>query len=237
VNAVWYYVQSDSDFESKSGPWEDDMGLLTSLKSSISRATSSLFAGSEPKRIGIYGPPNAGKTTLANRIARDWTGDAVGPESHVPHETRRARRKENVEIKRNGKSVTIDVVDTPGVTTKVDYNEFLEHDIDKEDAVRRSREATEGVAEAMHWLREDVDGVIYVLDAVEDPFTQVNTMLIGIIESQNLPVLIFANKIDLEDANVQRITNAFPQHETVPLSALEGDNMDEVYDKIAEYFG
>ena len=237
MNAVWYYVQSDSDFESKSGPWEDDMGLLTSLKSSISRATSSLFAGSEPKRIGIYGPPNAGKTTLANRIARDWTGDAVGPESHVPHETRRARRKENVEIKRNGKSVTIDVVDTPGVTTKVDYNEFLEHDIDKEDAVRRSREATEGVAEAMHWLREDVDGVIYVLDAVEDPFTQVNTMLIGIIESQNLPVLIFANKIDLEDANVQRITNAFPQHETVPLSALEGDNMDEVYDKIAEYFG
>ena len=176
-------------------------------------------------------------TTLANRIARDWTGDAVGPESHVPHETRRARRKENVEIKRNGKSVTIDVVDTPGVTTKVDYKEFLEHDIEKEDAVRRSREATEGVAEAMHWLREDVDGVIYVLDSAEDPFTQVNTMLIGIIESQDLPVLIFANKIDLEDSNVQRIANAFPQHETVPLSALEGDNMDEVYDKIAEYFG
>ncbi|MCQ4334937.1 50S ribosome-binding GTPase [Natronomonas sp. F2-12] len=176
-------------------------------------------------------------TTLANRIARDWTGDAVGPESHVPHETRRARRKENVEIKRNGKSVTIDVVDTPGVTTKVDYKEFLEHDIEKDDAVRRSREATEGVAEAMHWLREDVDGVIYVLDAAEDPFTQVNTMLIGIIESQNLPVLIFANKIDLEDANIQRVANAFPQHETIPLSALEGDNMDEVYDKIAEYFG
>jgi len=176
-------------------------------------------------------------TTLANRIARDWTGDAVGPESHVPHETRRARRKEGVEIERNGQSVTIDIVDTPGVTTKVDYTEFLEHDMEKEDAVRRSREATEGVAEAMHWLREDVDGVIYVLDATEDPFTQVNTMLIGIIESQDLPVLIFANKIDLDEANVTRIENAFPQHETVPLSALEGDNMDEVYDKIAEYFG
>jgi hypothetical protein len=89
----------------------------------------------------------------------------------------------------------------------------------------------------MHWLREDVDGVIYVLDSTTDPFTQVNTMLIGIIESQDLPVLILANKIDLEDASVQRIRNAFPQHETVPLSALEGDNMDEVYDKIAEYFG
>ena len=213
------------------------MGLLTGFKNSISRVTERLFVADTPKRIGIYGPPNAGKTTLANRIARDWTGDAIGPESHVPHETRRARRKENVEIKRNGSSVMIDIVDTPGVTTKVDYQEFLEFDMEKEDAIRRSREATEGVAEAMHWLREDIDGVIYVLDSTGDPFTQVNTMLIGIIESRDLPVLIFANKIDLEDSSVQRISNAFPQHETVPLSALEGENMDEVYDMIAEYFG
>ncbi|MFC6731237.1 MULTISPECIES: Era-like GTP-binding protein [unclassified Haladaptatus] len=213
------------------------MGIFAELRDSISRVTDKLFSGSEPKRIGIYGPPNAGKTTLANRIARDWTGDAIGPESHIPHETRRARRKENVEIKRNGKSVTIDIVDTPGVTTKVDYKEFLEHDMEKDDAVRRSREATEGVAEAMHWLREDVDGVIYVLDSSTDPFTQVNTMLIGIIESQKLPVLILANKTDLDGSNVQRIRNAFPQHETIPLSALEGENMDEVYDKISDYFG
>lgn len=212
------------------------MGLLTDIRDSISRATDRLFAGSEPKRIGIYGPPNAGKTTLANRITRDWTGDAMGAESHIPHETRRARRKENVEIKRNGKSVTIDVVDTPGVTTKVDYNEFIEFDMEKDDAIRRSREATEGVAEAMHWLREDIDGVIYVLDSAKDPITQVNTMLIGIIESRDIPVLIFANKIDLEDSSVQRIRSTFPQHETVPLSALEGENMDQVYDKIAEYF-
>ncbi len=213
------------------------MGLITTIRDSISNAVDKLFAGEESKRIGIYGPPNAGKTTLANRIARDWTGDAIGPESPIPHETRRARRKENVEIKRNGKTVTIDIVDTPGVTTKVDYEEFIEFDLEEDDAIRRSREATEGVAEAMHWLREDVDGVIYVLDSAKDPITQVNTMLIGIIESRDLPVLIFANKIDLEESSVQRIKSTFPQHETVPLSALEGDNMDEVYDKIAEYFG
>ncbi|MEF8820350.1 MAG: GTP-binding protein [Haloferacaceae archaeon] len=212
------------------------MGLITEIRDSISRVTSRLFAGSEPKRIGIYGPPNAGKTTLANRIARDWTGDAVGPESHVPHETRRARRKENVEIERDGRTVAIDIVDTPGVTTKVDYEEFLD-EMDEEDAIRRSREATEGVAEAMHWLREDVDGVIYVLDATKDPISQVNTMLIGIIESRDLPALIFANKTDLEEANVKRIADAYPQHEVVPLSALEGDNMDTVYDNIAEEFG
>ncbi|MFD1646620.1 Era-like GTP-binding protein [Haloarchaeobius litoreus] len=215
------------------------MGLISGLKDSLQQVRETLFAEEDQqKRIGIYGPPNAGKTTLANRIARDWTGDAVGPESHVPHETRRARRKENVEIKRNGSSVNIDIVDTPGVTTKVDYEEFLDYEeFDQDEAVRRSREATEGVAEAMHWLREDVDGVIYVLDSTTDPFTQVNTMLIGIIESRDLPVLIFANKIDLDDSSIKRIEDAFPQHETVPLSALEGENMDEVYDKIAEYFG
>ena len=213
------------------------MGMFTELKDSINRVMERLFAGSDQKRIGIYGPPNAGKTTLSNRIARDWTGDAVGPESKIPHETRRTRRKENVEIERDGRTVNIDIVDTPGVTTKVDYQEFMEYDLDEEEAIRRSREATEGVAEAMHWLREDVDGVLYVLDSTEDPFTQVNTMLVGIIESRDLPVLILANKIDLDEANAKRIADAFPQHKVVSMSALEGDNIEEVYDEIADTFG
>lgn len=213
------------------------MGIIAELRGGISRVMDKLFKEDENARIGIYGPPNAGKTTLANRIARDWTGDAVGAESHIPHETRRAYRKEDITIERNGKSVTIDVVDTPGVTTKVDYQEFMEFGMEKDDAVERSREATEGVAEAMHWLKEDIDGVIYVLDSTLDPFTQVNTMLVGIIESRDLPVLIIANKIDLDEASPNRIRQAFPQHETIPLSGLEGENMDNLYNKIAEQFG
>ena len=47
--------------------------------------------GKKRSRVGIYGPPNAGKTTLANRIVRDVTGEALGPASEIPHETRRAR--------------------------------------------------------------------------------------------------------------------------------------------------
>ena len=109
-------------------------------------------------RIGIYGPPNAGKTTLANRIARDWTGDAVGPVSEIPHETRRARKKEDIIISgANGSTVTIDIVDTPGVTTKVDYHDFLEFGMEKDEAIIRAREATEGVAEAITgYLKERI---------------------------------------------------------------------------------
>jgi GTP-binding protein Era len=188
-------------------------------------------------RIGIYGPPNAGKTTLANRIARDWTGDAVGPVSEIPHETRRARKKENVVISgANGSTITIDIVDTPGVTTRIDYHEFLEYGMEKDEAIIRAREATEGVAEAMHWLREDINGVVYMLDSTLDPFMQVNIMMIGIIESRKLPVIIVANKIDLPDAVPNRIRSAFPQHPVVAISGLEGRNTEELYEKMIENF-
>jgi GTPase Era involved in 16S rRNA processing len=169
---------------------------------------------------------------------RDWTGDAVGPVSEIPHETRRARRKEDITITgSNGNAITIDIVDTPGVTTKIDYHEFLEYGLEKEEAIKRAREATEGVAEAMHWLREDIDGVIYMLDSTQDPFMQVNIMMIGIIESRKLPVIIVANKIDLPDAMPQRIKAAFPQHPVVQISSLDGSNVEQLYETIAESFG
>ncbi len=211
--------------------------ILTKVRKRFSRFLRAFFKKGR-SRIGIYGPPNAGKTTLANRIVRDWTGDALGPVSEIPHETRRARRKEDVTISNsNGDSIVIDIVDTPGVTTKIDYHEFTEYGLDKEDAVKRAREATEGVAEAMHWLREDIDGVIYMLDATLDPFAQVNIMMVGIIESRNLPVVIVANKIDLPDASPGRIKSAFPQHPVISISGLEGTNVDELYEKMIEFFG
>jgi GTP-binding protein Era len=213
------------------------MEFLDRTKQKISRFLRVLFQ-KRTSRIGIYGPPNAGKTTLANRIVRDWTGDAVGPVSEVPHETRRVRRKQDITITgQNGGSVTIDIVDTPGVTTKIDYNEFVEYGFEKDEAIQRAREATEGVAEAMHWLRDDIDGVIYVLDSTQDPFQQVNIMMVGIIESRKLPILVVANKTDLPDASPARIKSAFPQHPVVSISGLEGNNIDELYEMMASYFG
>ena len=213
------------------------MDILVQTRNRISKFLKAFFRKKRAS-IGIYGPPNAGKTTLANRIARDWTGESVGPVSEIPHETRRASRKTDITITgSNGSNITIDIVDTPGVTTKIDYKDFLEYGVTREDAVIRAREATEGVAEAMHWLREDIDGVIYMLDATEDPFLQVNIMMIGIIESRKLPVLIVANKIDLPDAAPQRIRAAFPQHPVIPVSCLEGRNVEDLYEKMLESFG
>jgi len=212
------------------------MNILGETRNRFSRFLM-IFFKKRRSRIGIYGPPNAGKTTLANIIARDWTGDAVGQVSEIPHETRRALRKKDISITgAKGNVITIDIVDTPGVTTKIDYKEFLEYGLEKEQAIVRAREATEGVAEAMHWLREDIDGVIYMLDATQDPFLQVNIMMIGIIESRHLPVIIVANKIDLPDASPQRIRSAFPQHPVVPISCIDGENVEDLYEKMVSCF-
>ncbi len=187
-------------------------------------------------RIGIYGPPNAGKTTLANRILRDWTGDAMGSVSHIPHETRRARRREDVTIQSNGSSVMLDIIDTPGLATKIDFHDFMQFGLSEDESKRRAKEATEGVIEAVKWL-DELDGVILVMDATEDPYTQVNVTVIGNMEARKLPLLIAANKIDLPNSSPARIHSAFPQHPLVPISALEGQNIDLLYKEIADHFG
>ena len=195
-----------------------------------------LFKRRNRMRIGIYGPPNAGKTTLANRILMDWVGEIMGITSEIPHETRKVKLREGIKIEVDGKSVIIDIVDTPGVATKIDFHDFLKYGLSEEEAKRRAKEATEGVIEAIKWL-DDLDGVILVMDATEDPFTQVNITLIGNIEARKLPLIIVANKIDLPNASPARIKAAFPQHTVIPVSALKGLNMDTLYRCIAEKFG
>jgi hypothetical protein len=206
------------------------MGTLTEF-------LSGLFSSSSPTRLGIYGPPNAGKTTLANRISRDWGDGTGGGTSHVPHETRGARTTEGVVVERRGGSVRLDVVDTPGVTTSVDRDAFLEAGFDEDAADTRAREATRGISESMRRLREDVEGVVYVVDAAADPREQANEVLVRVVEGQRLPMVVLANKVDREDADVERVRRAFPEYDVVGFSALEGDNVDAVYDRVVERFG
>ena len=212
------------------------MGILSRFKrGSFSNIIQRIF-GKKHARIGIYGPPNVGKTTLANRILRDWTGDIMGSVSEIPHETRRAKWKRNIKIDNGGSSLVMDLVDTPGIATKIDFKEFMNtYGLSKEESRNRAKEATEGVIESIRWL-EDIDGVVLVMDATQDPFTQVNVTIIGNLEARNLPILVAANKIDAEDASPATLKSAFPQHPVVPISALTGYNTDNLYTSMVKHF-
>ena len=182
-------------------------------------------------KIGFYGPPNAGKTSLANLLCLDWTGQELGTVSEVPHETRHVQFKEKVEIEHKGKKMTFKIVDTPGIATKIDYEDFLEFGIAKQEAKKRAKEATQGIIEAIKWL-DDMDAVVIVLDASENPYSQVNLTIIGNLLARKIPVLVVANKIDLRKANVKKIEAAFPEYPVVGISAKKAENMNEFYDAL-----
>ncbi len=165
----------------------------------------------------------------------DWTKEAMGLTSPIPHETNEVIRKKVV-ITSGKKKVTFDIFDTPGVATKVDFHNFMEeHGMDEEEGKRRAKEGTLGVMEAIEWL-DRMDGILLVMDSSLDPFNQVNVTLLGNCKARSLPVIIVANKIDLEDASPGNIVKGFDEDQVVKISALTGKNMKTLYKTMTKHF-
>ncbi len=205
--------------------------MIDIVKRFINKVLKNLFKKKKHIKMGLYGPPNGGKTTLANRVCQDWLGEEMGSVSNIAHETREIQIKEQISIKSKGKELSFNLVDTPGIATKIDYEDFIKHGMKDKEAKSRAKEATKGVIDSIKWL-DDMDVVIVVLDATKDPYSQVNITIIGNLAARNIPVLIAANKTDLKRANIKKIEAAFPQYTIVPISAKYGDNIDEFYEAI-----
>jgi len=183
-------------------------------------------------KLGLYGPPNGGKSTLANRICVDWLGEEMSTVSHIAHETREINIKEQVSIKnKKGRELTFSLVDTPGIATRIDYEEFLKKGLNKVEAKKRAKEATKGVIESIKWL-DNMDYVVVVLDATKDPYSQVNITIIGNLQARSIPVLIAANKVDLKKASIDVIKSAFPQYPVIGISAKYGKYVEDFYEQL-----
>ncbi len=203
------------------------------LKRVLSRVLS-LFRKKKKIVLGIYGPVNSGKTTLANKISRDFLGMELGKVSRIPHETRSLQHMENIKLTIPGKGeLLLDVIDTPGIVTHVSYRTFLRYGLKKEEAMIRAREAALGVIEAIKSL-DRVDVALLVLDSTKDPTSQVNFIIAGNLRYRNIPYIIVANKIDLPYSKPQAVVKAFPGEKVVPISALTGKNIEELYLRIYE---
>ncbi|MDK2849588.1 MAG: GTPase [Candidatus Woesearchaeota archaeon] len=207
--------------------------MFDGIKSVFRRLFSKIFKRKKSMKLGLYGPPNGGKTTLANRICLDWLGEEMGVVSNIPHETREINVKEQITAKYEDKELTFNLVDTPGIATKIDYEDFVKAGLDEETAKERAKEATQGIIDAIKWL-DDMDIVIVVLDSTKDPMNQVNITILGNLQARGIPVIIAANKIDLKKSNVKRIEKVFPQYKIVGISAKYGKNMDELYKALFE---
>ncbi|OIO61270.1 GTP-binding protein [Candidatus Woesearchaeota archaeon CG1_02_33_12] len=201
------------------------------VKNFFKRVFLGIFKGKKEIKLGFYGPPNAGKTSLVNRICKDFTGEEIGSVSKIPHETRKVQFKEKVEIEFKGKKMTFKMIDTPGIATKIDYEDFLKFKIKKSEAKKRAKEATQGVVESIKWL-DDMNLVVVVLDATENPYNQVNITIIGNLVARKIPVLIVANKIDMKKSDIKKIESAFPEYDVVGISAKYGKNLEEFYESI-----
>ncbi len=202
--------------------------MINIFKRFLNKFFKNLFKKKKNIKLGLYGPPNGGKTTLANRICQDWLGEEMGKVSNVPHETREIQIKEQISIKSKGKELSFNLVDTPGIATRIDYEDFIKSGLKKKEAKKRAKEATKGVIDAIKWL-DDMDAVIVVLDSTKDPYTQVNITIVGNLEARKIPVLVVGNKIDLKKSNIKKMQEAFPQYEIVGISAKYGNNIDEFY--------
>lgn len=205
--------------------------MINIFKKFMSKVLKNLFKNRKNLKLGLYGPPNGGKTTLANRICMDWLGEEMGSASSMAHETREIQIKEQVIIKSKGKELLFNLVDTPGIATKIDYEDFMKSGMKETEAKGRAKEATKGVIDAIKWL-DNMDLVIIVLDATKDPYSQVNITIIGNLAARDIPVLIVANKVDLKKANIKKIQSAFPQYDVIGISAKYGDKIEGFYEAL-----
>lgn len=190
-----------------------------------------IFSKKKDIKLGLYGPPNSGKSTLANRISKDWLGENMSVVSSIPHETRQVVTKEKIVIKSGSRELNFSLVDTPGIATKIDYEDFMKYNLSRKKSRLRAREATKGVVEAIKWL-DDMDVVMVVLDGSQNPYSQVNITIVGNLVARKIPVLVVANKMDLRKANLKKVESAFPQYDVVGISALKKKNMEELYESL-----
>ncbi|WP_061243152.1 GTPase Era [Pseudomonas composti] len=162
--------------------------------------------------VAIVGRPNVGKSTLLNHIL----GQKLAITSRKPQTT----RHNMLGIKTEGEIQAV-YVDTPGLHKHNDkaLNRYM------------NRSATTAL--------KDVDVVVFVVDRMR--WTDEDQLVLEKVQHVKCPILLAVNKADrLEDKSellphLNWLAEQLPQAEIVPISALQGQNLDTLEKLVGEH--
>src|SRR5690606_11242590 len=161
--------------------------------------------------ISIIGRPNVGKSTFLNRVI----GQKIAIMSDKPQTTR--NKIQGVLTKDNSQMIFID---TPGIhKPKHKLGEFM-------------------IKVSKNTLRE-VDLIMFMVNA-EQPLGKGDEFILELLEGNKTPVFLVINKIDTihPDELIDRINSykdKYPFAEIIPISALQGNNVDNLLTTIEKY--
>ncbi|CAM3811131.1 GTPase Era [Mesobacillus zeae] len=161
--------------------------------------------------VSIIGRPNVGKSTFLNQVI----GQKIAIMSDKPQTTR--NKVQGVLTQDDSQLVFID---TPGIhKPKHKLGDFM-------------------MKVAQNTLRE-VDLILFMVNAAEG-FGRGEEFIIDKLESVKTPVFLVINKIDLVSPDellslIDGYKERYSFKEIVPISALEGNNIDRLLEQIKEY--
>lgn len=159
--------------------------------------------------VNIIGNPNVGKSTLMNAF--------VGEKLSIITSKAQTTRHRILGIV-NGDDFQIVFSDTPGI-------------------IKPAYELQESMMGFVKSAFEDADILIYMVEIGEQALK--DEAFFEKIKSSNIPVLLLLNKIDISnqeqlESQVQYWAEKAPNAEIIPISALEGFQVKEVFDRILE---
>lgn len=161
--------------------------------------------------ISIIGRPNVGKSTFLNRVI----GQKIAIMSDKPQTTR--NKVQGVLTLDNSQMIFID---TPGIhIPKHKLGDFM-------------------LKVAKNTLRE-VDVIMFMVNALE-PRGKIDEYIMEMLENNETPVFLVINKIDqvhpekLVDI-IESYTKKYDFAEILPISALQGNNVDKLLETIQSY--
>ena len=160
--------------------------------------------------VALIGRPNAGKSTLINRII----GQKVAITSPKPQTTQFA-----IEAAYEDSRGQILFIDTPGIFAKTKNPKLKEIN-----------------NEAEHILSEDVDAIVYLIDHTRKRGLEENRVL-GALRKTKIPKLLVINKIDKRGTTYYEQYRFLEDEfeEVVRVSALKGENINHILDWIFEH--